>query len=90
MRIGGRRWRRVRLAVLARDGYVCRLRIPEVCTIAATTVDHIVPIRDRPDLEFNPRNLRASCQPCNQYRGARQIDLMPGPGRSPRWLDVFR
>lgn len=65
----GRPWRRVRLLVLQRDGYVCRMRGPR-CTGVATTVDHIVPLHLGGSL-LDPANLRAACAKCNYGGGAR-------------------
>jgi 5-methylcytosine-specific restriction endonuclease McrA len=61
-------WRRLRLAVLERDGYICRLRIPGVCTTRATHCDHVVP-KSRGGLD-TMENCRASCAACNTHRGA--------------------
>ena len=63
----GAAWRKVRTAVLERDGHACQLRLPG-CTAGATTVDHILE-RDRGGTN-DPGNLRASCVPCNATRGA--------------------
>ena len=57
-----RAWRRIRAQVLARDGYVCQLRLPGVCTIHATCVHHTIGKAVSGD---DPRYLVASCQPCN-------------------------
>lgn len=62
-------WRRVRLTVLERDGYLCQLRLPG-CTVTATTVDHLVS-RARGGAALDPNNLRAACTPCNSRKGAR-------------------
>lgn len=58
-------WRRIRLAVLDRDGWTCwNCRKPLVGTNA--TVDHIVPrsAGGTPDMS----NLRASCRSCNSAK----------------------
>lgn len=57
-------WQRLRKAVLARDGYVCQIRGAR-CTHVATTCDHIQPVSERPDLFWEPANLRAACRRCN-------------------------
>lgn len=74
-------WRKLRAAVLLRDGGVCQLQLPGVCTGTATHVDHIVPKgAGGPD---EPSNLRASCAPCNLHRGE---DLgNPEPRPVTRW-----
>lgn len=57
---------KVRLAVLERDGYECRLRLPG-CLGRATEVDHIVP-RAAGGPVFDLDNLRAACRSCNTRR----------------------
>lgn len=68
-RYGNRRWRTVRLFVLRRDFYVCR--IVDGCTERATVVDHIRPASPgmSDSLFFDPRNLRAGCRDHNLARG---------------------
>ena len=66
----GRRWRR-----LAR----CYLAAHPVCVWCgrlAEMVDHVVPRRRRPDLAYDPLNLRACCRRCH----ARQGKKMTGGG----------
>lgn len=56
-------WRRLRLSILARDGWVCQIRGAR-CVGGATTVDHRVPLR-LGGAPWSPDNLRAACAPCN-------------------------
>lgn len=65
-------WRRVRLVVLERDAWRCKIKGPR-CTGVATEVDHIVQLIDGGAL-LDPDNLRAACRRCNRGRrpGARQ------------------
>lgn len=67
-------WRRIRKAVLIRDGYQCQVRRAG-CKTLATQADHIVDWQDGgPPLD--PRNLQASCKPCNVgKRNAHLADL---------------
>ena len=53
-------WRRVRRAVLARDGGVCQIRAAG-CTHRATEVDHVLGRGVSERLE----DLRAACRSCN-------------------------
>lgn len=62
-------WQRVRLRVLRRDQYKCRIQGPR-CTGEATETDHIVPV-EAGGARLDPANLRASCKPCNAGRAAR-------------------
>ena len=68
-RYGLARWRKVRLRVLVRDGYRCRIA-PD-CLEPATVADHIEPVHPgmADSLFFDPRNLRAACRPHNLDRG---------------------
>lgn len=80
---GSRSWRRVRAAVLARDGYVCRIKGP-ACTVYATRVDHMAPWAGRP--EDVPLNLlRAACQPCNSGLSNKHHAVDPAPRKVTRW-----
>lgn len=68
LRYSNRRWRTVRLRVLARDGEACMIEAG--CPFRATVADHIVPVYPgMPDSEFyDPTNLRASCRGHNLAR----------------------
>ena len=63
-------WRRVRLLVLQRDGYRCRINGPK-CETVGNEADHIIPIADG-GRRLDMNNLRASCKPCNSGRASRQ------------------
>lgn len=85
-------WRRVRLEVLRRDGYVCQIRGPH-CTVLATEADHIRTAREcevsgnhaTPRCTCNdPRNLRAACKPCNSGRENNAGRTLPKPKPRPK------
>ena len=76
-----RRWRKIRAAVLARDGYRCRLRIEDVCTSVATEAHHT---RGRSVTGDDPRYLVAACGPCNRHIGDPQ-QHEPDVGGTTRW-----
>ncbi len=64
-------WRRLRVKILERDGYLCQIRLDE-CTNVATCVDHIMPVAiSDPSTYHDPDNLRAACKRCNGALGAR-------------------
>ena len=73
-----RAWRRVRVAVLARDGYTCRLKIQGVCATHATHVHHT---HGKAVTGDDPRYLVAACAPCNLHVGnpTRNPDPQPRP-----------
>jgi 5-methylcytosine-specific restriction endonuclease McrA len=64
------RWQRLRKAVLAHFGYVCQVEGPP-CSGYATTVHHLVPSSQAPQLFWEPANLVAACSRCNYGDGAR-------------------
>ena len=66
-------WRRVRLLVLQRDGYICRLKYSG-CTRIATEVHHIQPLEDAPDLGLDPDNLIAVCWSCHEQTKQHKAD----------------
>lgn len=78
-----RAWREVRARVLARDGYLCQLRIEGVCTVSAPLAGgHAHHVHGKTsgcagcaaDL---PSHIVAACGPCNLRVGE------PAPGDPP-------
>lgn len=64
-----RRWRQLRRAVLEERPW-CEW---PGCRGAATDVDHVIPIHDRPDLAFDETNLQPLCHPHHSQK-TRTID----------------
>jgi 5-methylcytosine-specific restriction endonuclease McrA len=62
-------WRKTRVFILERDGYVCQIRGPH-CEGYASQVDHVI-ARHEGGAMFDPSNLRAACAKCN---GGRRTD----------------
>jgi len=54
-------WKAARRAALKRAGYRCCVCGASVAHRGASRVDHIQPVRTRPDLALNPANLRVLC-----------------------------
>jgi len=71
---GGRRAQAWTRAVLENSDGLCALRLPGVCTVVATTGDHVIPQSVRPDLRYVVANGRPSCGPCNNHRQAEDLD----------------
>jgi 5-methylcytosine-specific restriction enzyme A len=61
-------WQKTRAAVRARDGgcVVCGT------TISPLDVDHVIPWTERPDLAFDPANLRTLCRLHHNRKTARR------------------
>jgi 5-methylcytosine-specific restriction endonuclease McrA len=60
-----RAWRKVRELVLQRDGYLCQVRLPGVCTTDAPLVGgHVHHIAGR-RTGLDPAYLVAACRSCN-------------------------
>lgn len=62
-----RRWRKTRTAVLDRDLWRCKVRVPTVCTGAATCVHHTLGRNVTGDEDT--RYMVASCTECNLHIG---------------------
>lgn len=78
-----RAYRKARLDVLARDGYVCYY-----CGNDATTVDHIIPIKAGGD-PVNLENLVSACQSCNSAKGSRGQGVFLERMRTPPVFSSF-
>jgi 5-methylcytosine-specific restriction endonuclease McrA len=61
-----RAWRKIRAAILARDGRQCQLRIEGICRGRADCVHHTA---GRAVTGDDPRHLVAACTPCNLHIG---------------------
>ncbi|MFN3955104.1 MAG: HNH endonuclease [Pararhodobacter sp.] len=70
------RWKRLRWIILRRDGFAC----VQCGAKGRLEVDHIKPVRDAPELSFEPGNLQTLCPSCH----TRKTRLECGhPERSP-------
>lgn len=75
-----RAWRKVRLRVLARDGWVCRLQL-DGCTTRAEHVHHL----DGKASGDDPARLVAACRSCNLQVGDPTRTPDPAPRPVTRW-----
>lgn len=69
-------WKDLREFILDRDHRRCQIQYKDRCIGRATVVDKKVPASRRPDLAYDPENLRAACEPCNDHK-ARTEDRRP-------------
>ena len=70
-------WKKLRLRILARDGYVCAY-----CGQEANQVDHVVAIANGGDV-YDPENLVASCRRCNLAKGTKESAFFSQPSSTP-------
>ena len=61
-------WERKREKILRRDGYMCRECRRYGRRRAATTVHHIEPYEERPDLALTDSNLISLCASCHNKK----------------------
>ena len=52
-----KKWKRLREAALRRDNYLCQTSARYGRTVQATTVHHILPVRDYPEYSYKLWNL---------------------------------
>lgn len=77
-----KRWRDLRLAVLARDGWICQrcsvLLVDGRTRPDSAVVDHIIDHKGDEHLFFAPRNLQALCKRCHDAKPSTRC--RPGVG----------
>ena len=80
------RWKALRLKALERDGWRC-VQCPER---RGLEVDHVLPVRDRPDLAWSIDNLQCLCGRCHARKTRLDIGLgRPNPARD-AWKSLVR
>ncbi len=67
--VSSARWKALRAQVL-RDEPLCRTCAAAGRTELATQVDHVVPVRARPDLAYDRANCQPLCGPCHAEKSA--------------------
>jgi 5-methylcytosine-specific restriction endonuclease McrA len=67
--LGSKKWKDIRLRVLARDGYVCY-----ICGGEATQVDHVIPRTKMGDM-WDMDNLAAICARDNIRKGDKKLSV---------------
>ena len=70
-------WRKLRAQVLNEEP-MCRIKLSG-CTGVAKVVDHILPVRTHPHLEYERANLQGACASCNMAKGAGYVPPAPRP-----------
>lgn len=59
------KWKGKRERILKRDEYLCRECTRYGKSVTGTTVHHIIPLEQRPDLKYNSDNLISLCSKCH-------------------------
>lgn len=81
-----RRWKGLRLEALRRDGFAC----VKCGAHGRLEVDHILPVRDRPDLGFVLSNLQSLCGSCHSRKTRLEIGLGRDDPAREAWKDLLR
>lgn len=66
---------------------ICWLRLAG-CTYYSTTADHIISVKERPDLSLMRANVRGACAHCNYSRQDKPVNTLSTPSSQPG-LDWF-
>lgn len=81
-----RRWPALRMAAKRRDGFAC----VQCGSRHRLEIDHIEPVRDRPDLAWSLSNLQTLCGRCHSRKTRIEIGLgRPDPKRE-AWKTLLR
>ena len=79
-----RRWQVLRMAILERDGWAC----VECGATRRLEVDHIQPVRARPDLAYSPANLQVLCASHHTAKTRLEIGHKPVSEDRQAWRDA--
>lgn len=77
-----KKWKSKRQLILRRDEYLCRECKRYGKITPATTVHHILPIEQRPDLKLNSQNLISLCNECHNKMHDRDNGALTALGQS--------
>lgn len=77
------RWKRLRIAILKRDNYLCQESKRYGKTVGATLVHHIYPAKQYPHLFYNPNNLISLSAKAHEKMHDRITDEITATGK--RW-----
>lgn len=78
-----RKYKEIRLRVLARDGYVCYYCGHEGQDGNGLTIDHIIPVSKAPELAIEESNMRIACKSCNSRKGKKNERVFLDTMRTP-------
>ncbi len=80
------RWRALRWQALRRDGFAC----VKCGARGRLEVDHVLPVRSRPDLAWSVDNLQSLCPACHSRKTRIECGHPPLPPERQKWRDLLR
>ena len=75
-----KKWKNTRERTLRRDGYICRECLRFGKTVEATTVHHVKPAAQNPELKYDSKNLYSCCANCHNTFHDRSSDELTDKG----------
>ena len=81
-----KRWKSLRMEILERDGFAC----VKCGSRGRLEVDHIKPVRDRPDLAYDPANLQTLCPRCHTAKTRIECGHKPPDPKRTAWADAVK
>lgn len=80
-----RRWKALRLEVLRRDGWRC----VQCGAVGRLEVDHVLPVRDQPELAWTLSNLQALCPTHHSRKTRLECGHPELPPARKAWRDLL-
>ena len=78
-------WPSLRIQALRRDGFRC----VECGARGRLEVDHIKPVRDRPDLAYSLDNLQCLCRRCHSRKTRLEVGFKETDPERQKWRDLL-
>ncbi|MEM9966480.1 MAG: HNH endonuclease signature motif containing protein [Pseudomonadota bacterium] len=82
----GPRWKALRMLALDRDGWAC----VQCGARRGLECDHILPVRDRPDLAYTLSNLQILCGRCHARKTRIEVGHKALSPKRQQWRDLLR
>ena len=82
----GPRWKALRMQALDRDNWAC----VQCGTHKRLECDHVLPVRDRPDLAYTLSNLQMLCGACHARKTRIEVGHKPLTPKRQQWRDLLR
>ena len=81
----GPRWKALRMQALDRDDWQC----VQCGTRKRLECDHVLPVRDRPDLAYSLSNLQILCGSCHARKTRIEVGHAPLSAKRQEWRDLL-